>query len=126
MAQEIARWEEVAFEGVGAFRGETVNLIPTVKNDTDQEITFLVAVLLGIKGVFWGTEPTMGVLSYPGGEDAAATGEFTFAPGEEKKCPLGLTIPEEAPRKTYDVWLMVFHGDTRVAERVFNDKFTVA
>ncbi len=119
MEQELARWEEFAFEGIGAAAGAAVNLIPTVKNDTEEEREFLVAVIVGTVGALgvWSTEPTMAKLSYPGGEDAAATGRFTFAPGEEKECPLEFQIPEDAPPKTYNAWIMVFHDETRVAEK---------
>lgn len=121
-------WAGPAFEGLGAGVGERVILIPTVKNENNQDRTFLVVIIFGEVGFLgaWTTEPTMPKSSYPGGMDAAVTGEFEFAPKEERECPMELTIPEDVKRKTYDTWIMVFHGTTKLVEKKFHDVFSVA
>jgi len=119
MAEPLASWQNFAFKGKGANRGDTIRLLPTVRNETEQERNFLVVALLGKKGVWWGTEPAMALYSYPGGVDAAATGKFDFKPGEEHQCPLDFTVPVQAPPKLYDVWVMVFDGEERIASEQF-------
>lgn len=124
--QELDHWEDLAFAGEGIAPGEMAVLLPKVVNQSDRNVTLLVAVILGtVKWEIWSTEPTMALHPYPGATDAAAVGEFAFREGEERECPLDFTVPEEAPHKLYAAWVMVFEGEERVAERKFLDAFPI-
>ena len=128
MTEKLDEWSGLVFEGIGARIGEGVTLLPVIKNEDDQDRTLLVVIIFGEVGLLgaWTTEPTLPKASYPDGMDAAVTGEFEFAPKEEKECPMELTIPEDVNQKTYDAWIKVFHGTTLLVEKKFLDVFSVA